>query len=306
MREALKRGAELILSSPIAARVGARRVRGRTLILAYHGIIPRSEARSAWPGGERSLHVPQALFAAQLDGLLRFADVTPLTRLDETGSGRPRIAITFDDAYHGAVTAGFDELVARDLPATVFVAPGRLDGHTFWWDALADASGELDARVRQHALDVLAGDDDRVREWAVGERRPFNSALPQYARAATRATLARAAQRPGITVGSHTWSHANLARLDADALSAELTRPLAWLRGEYADRAIPWLAYPYGLESPEARRAAHAAGYSAALRIDGGWHRASEASPFARPRLNVPAGLSVRGLMARVMGTFPA
>jgi peptidoglycan/xylan/chitin deacetylase (PgdA/CDA1 family) len=255
--------------------------------------------------GERALFIPQAMFAAQMDVLARDTDVAPLATLDEEGDGRPRIAITFDDAYHGAMTAAVDELVTRRLPATVFVAPGRLDGHVFWWDALAGASGELDSTMRRHALESLNGDDARVRSWAAANRVAANDELPLYARAATTAALTDAAARPGITFGSHSWSHPALPTLDSAQLTDELARSRQWLIEHFPQRSVDWLAYPYGLESAMVRQAAQDAGYAAAALIGGGWHRPADVQPHARPRLSVSAGRSLAGFRARVLGSIP-
>ena len=294
-----------MLASQLVTRFTARRVRGDSLILAYHGIVPSSAGETVG-AGERALYVRQRDFAAQLDMLSAVADVVPLARLDEAQPARPRVAITFDDAYHGAVTVAVEELVARNLPATIFVAPGRLNGHVFWWDALGDATRELDPRVRDHALTELAGADERVRAWANETRIVARDNLPPYARASSIADLLQAAKRPGITIGSHTWSHPNLTRLSRDELAKELSDSLAWVRAQFGSSALPWLAYPYGLESPAVRDAAATAGYVAGVRIDGGWHRGALRAPFARPRLNVGSGMSVYGLRARVLGAWPA
>jgi peptidoglycan/xylan/chitin deacetylase (PgdA/CDA1 family) len=277
-----------------------RRVRGKRLILAYHGIVPEGGA----PAGERTLFLAQRDFAMHLDMLADATDVAPLDRIDEPGDGRPRVAITFDDAYSGAVNEGVRELAKRGMPATIFVAPGRMKGHVFWWDALSDRSGSLDETVRQHALHELAGADELVRAWAKGEALPVSDDLPAYAQAATRAELAAALKFPGITVGSHSWSHRNLARLGVSDVVAEVRDSRAWLRAEFGEKAIDWLAYPYGLDSAIASRALAEASYVGAVRIDGGWHRARDVAPFARPRLNVPASLSVAGLRARLFGLF--
>jgi peptidoglycan/xylan/chitin deacetylase (PgdA/CDA1 family) len=275
-----------------------RRVRGKCLILAYHGIIPEGQS----PAGERSLFLAQRDFATHLDILAAEADVAPLNRIDEPGDGRPRVAITFDDAYSGAVNEGVRELVKRALPATIFVAPGRLNGHTFWWDALSQGSDSLDENVRHRAVNALKGSEEEVRAWAESTALEVSDTLPAYARAATQAELAAALALPGITVGSHTWSHRNLATLCASDVLAEVRRSRAWLRAEYGDRAVDWLAYPYGSDSPEARRFVALACYAGALRTDGGWHRSSDVSPFARPRFTVSAHLSAAGLRSRLNG----
>lgn len=275
-----------------------RRVRGKRLILAYHGIIPEGQA----PAGDPALFVTQRDFARHLDMLAAEADVAPLDRIDEPGDGRPRVAITFDDAYSGAVNEGVAELTKRNLPATIFVAPGRIDGHVFWWDALSRDNEALDETLRHHALHGLAGTDERVRAWAASATLPVSGVLPPYARAATRAELAAALAYPGITVGSHTWSHRNLAALGAGDVFAELRDSREWLRAQFGEKAVDWLAYPYGLDSIEAHRCVAKASYVGALRIGGGWHRPTDVSPFARPRFSVGSRLSVAGLRVRLNG----
>jgi peptidoglycan/xylan/chitin deacetylase (PgdA/CDA1 family) len=294
----IKEPIERAISSRAIAWMTQRRVRGKRLILAYHGIIPDGES----PAGERALFVAQRDFAMQLDMLAAEADVVPLDRLDEPGDGRPRVAITFDDAYSGAVKQGVWELAKRGLPATIFVVPGRLNGHVFWWDALSDGSEALDATVRHHALHELAGADERVRAWAASEALPASDALPAYARAATRAELVAALAFPRITVGSHTWSHRNLAALGASDIDAEVRESREWLHAEFDGKALDWLAYPYGLDSTEVHRAVAEASYEGALRIGGGWHRSTDVSRFARPRFSIGSCLSVAGLRARLNG----
>jgi peptidoglycan/xylan/chitin deacetylase (PgdA/CDA1 family) len=302
MHSLLKQPLERVLSSSYVAWVTRHRVRGKRLILAYHGVIPDG----AKPVGERTLFIAQGDFAAHLDMLSEVADVAPLDQIDQDGDGRPRVAITLDDAYRGAVCEGVRELVKRGLPATIFVAPGRLEGHIFWWDALSSGKGTLDRAVRDYALSTLAGSDERVRAWASGADLPTSDALPGYARAATREELRSAVAFPGITVGSHTWSHRNLANLGITEIVSELSRSRAWLKAQFAGKAIDWLAYPYGLDSVAARHAAADASYTGALRISGGWHDPARVSPFSRPRLNVPSGLSVAGLKTRMLGALLA
>jgi peptidoglycan/xylan/chitin deacetylase (PgdA/CDA1 family) len=236
--------------------------------------------------------------------LMAEADVAPLDRIDETGNERPRVAITIDDAYRGAVDAGVRELAARFLPATIFVAPGRLNNHVFWWDALSQQDAQLDEKLRNHALCELRGEDERIRAWAARAAIPTCDELPAYTQTATRDELAAALQFPGITLGSHTWSHPNLASLDISEVLAEVRRSREWLRAEFGDKVIDWFAYPYGLESVQARLAVADASYAGALRIDGGWHRPTDVSAFARPRFCIAAGLSVAGLRARLQGAL--
>jgi len=295
----LKFALERALASRSINRFTQRRLNGQRLILAYHGVIPDG----AEEAGERTLFITQRDFRAHLDLLAEFADVVALDVLDEEGDGRPRIAITIDDAYRGAVCEGVHELIQRSLPATIFVAPARLNDQVFWWDALA-RNGRLDPRVRHHALNELAGDDQRIRNWAASLKLPLSDTLPSYARAATVGELKQALGSPGITVGAHTWSHVNLPTLSVSDVFAEVSRPKAWLHREFPGKTLDWLAYPYGHDSETAHGALLHFCYVAAVKIDGGWHRADNVARFARPRLNVPSGLSVAGLKARILGAL--
>jgi peptidoglycan/xylan/chitin deacetylase (PgdA/CDA1 family) len=108
-----------------------------------------------------------------------------------------------------ALTAGLEELAKRRLPATVSCAC-FVPGGSFWWDSLAGKNG-LSERVREVALNRFCGLDEAIMAWAW--RRPCLDPGSVTSEAATQEELARAATTPGITFGSHTWSHANLSRL---------------------------------------------------------------------------------------------
>ena len=300
MHSIIKRPLEATLASRIVSSVSKQRVKGKRLILAYHGIIPDGAA----PAGERSLFITQRQFAAQLDMLCEIADVAPLDRIDDDGNGRPRVAITLDDAYKGAVCEGVAELVKRKLPATIFVASSFLGGRVFWWDALSTLNGAMDDGVREYALNSLAGSEGRVRHWASSAGLAMSDDLPDYARSATIAELRAAVQHPEITLGSHTSSHRNLARLDIAEIVSEVTQSRAVLKSHFGPRVIDWLAYPYGLDSIAARHAVAAAQYVGALRVEGGWHSAKRTSPYARPRLNVSSEWSVARLKAHAVGAL--
>lgn len=285
-------------------RITRWRKREDVLVLAYHNIVPHGEAS----GGDRSLHLPQRAFAQQLDTLRSMFDILPLDTLlspagaaPRTRGGRAGVVITFDDAYRGAVTAGVVELARRGMPATIFVPPAYVSGGVFWWDVLSPGDiGGLPLAERERALHELSGRGDQI--LASAARSCTALAIPpEHARCASESELRRAAATPGITLGSHTWSHPNLAALPPQELAEELARPLAWLRERFGS-VLPCLSYPYGLSSPEVERAAAAAGYRAALRIDGGWLPRAAMNHFALPRLNIPAGVSLQGFRLRCAG----
>lgn len=299
-RRHLKRTIELGALWSGAPSVMRWQRRGDVLILAYHNIVPND----AQVAGDRSLHLPRRRFAAQLDALVRTHDIIPLAAALAGHTGRRSAAVvTFDDAYEGAVTVGMAELEQRGLPATFFVAPSFVNGHDFWWDALTEpGTNALSPALRAWALDECAGRDAEIRARAPREHHAQITRAPSHARGAQEQQLVAAAAVRGITLGSHSWNHPNLTRLEDAALSTELHFPLDWLRERFTN-VIPVISYPYGLASPRVESAARVAGYSAGLRIDGGWLTGGKSiDPFAVPRLDVPSGLSAAGFELRVAG----
>lgn len=301
MRPIVKRLAEAALwrsGLPRLARGAAR----RRVVLAYHNVLPPGAAA----GADRSLHLQMGTFERQLDLLQRDATVVPLREIlagPARHDGRPTVAITFDDAYRGAVTVAAGVLAARGLAATIFVTPAMLGDPGFWWDALGAAAGFEDG-LRERLLTECRGEERRVRALAAAKGLPV-AEPPPAARPATVEELRAAAILPGITLASHTWSHPNLALLAPPEVREELRRPREWFTAQGL-AAEPYLTYPYGRWSPEVARVAEGAGYEAAFRVDGGALPDGAHDRFALPRLNVPAGLSAEGLGLRIAGLLRA
>ncbi|MDZ4672876.1 MAG: polysaccharide deacetylase family protein [Gemmatimonadota bacterium] len=299
MRAVVKGMVERALIASGIAAWRTRGLRGRTLVLAYHNILPPG----AQPGEDRALHLPLAAFCAQLDLLAATCEIIPLGTIFEHGileSTRPRIAITFDDAYRGAILAGIPELARRGLAATVFVPPGLLGAASLWWDDLLASSLTGSSRVTRRELlwqhqgraDLIGKDTGILRR-----REP----LDPHCGIATAEELSRAlAAHPGLEFGAHSWNHPNLAAISATDLDHELSRPLEWLNNRFPGRARPWLAYPYGLWSPDVAAVVKRHGYQAAWRVDGGWSHAPVPDPFTLPRLNIGTGLSLNGIRLRL------
>lgn len=298
LRRTARSVAERVVGTPAVVRHALRRRHGQAFILAWHNIVPHGEQAA----GERSLHTDQAVFAEQLDAI---AELLPVVRLRDlldgaTEPGPPVAVLTFDDAYLGAIEAGGEELARRGLSATVFVAPAFLGGRSFWWDAFADdESGELPPGLRDRALTDWAGMDTRVRA-GMAELGRVPRDLPAHARAVPVGTLLDARAAGVFELGAHTWSHPNLAALEAPARASEIERCVTWLN-EHAPEAVPALALPYGLGEAHAS-AAEAAGLVAVMRIEGGWAAPGPAKLQVLPRFNVPRGLTAGGLRLRLAG----
>lgn len=297
-RQATKRILERLLR---IVRGDPRRMAGRSLILAYHNVVPDGLQSQ----GDQSLHLPLSAFLRQIDLITAHCRVLSLTDLLAEGpfNDGPHVAITFDDAYLGAVELAFPELARRGLPSTLFVAPGLLGGRSFWWDELAGGPGGLPEDLRRSALEAEAGRYEWIRSRLL--LNADSGPLPSCFACASEQQLRALGELGGVTFGAHSWSHPNLVRIRPDELALELERPLEWLRTSGIPM-VPILAYPYGLASKTVVSAAEQAGYTAALLVAGGWLGTRARHPWAIPRYNVPAGLSDDGLMLRLAGVVAA
>lgn len=274
-------------------------VRPATAILAYHNIVPAGER----PAGDLSLHTDQAEFGRQLDWICDRYRVVPLAealmpRGEDASSSR--VAITFDDAYIGTMTAGLAELRARDLPGSVFVPPGLLGREGFWWDLLSAPGEPLESRFRRFALARLGGREDRILRFAADEGLRVTP-VPEHARPVSEQGLASAVHGSRVTLGNHTWLHHNLAGIELQEARREVRRGRSWLR-ESGLPTVDCLAYPYGIPNQEAVAAEDG---DAAVLVDGGlFERRGRVRGFPAlvPRINVPRGLSLDGLALRLAG----
>ncbi len=281
--------------APVAWRARRKQARrGGAVILAYHNVVEREHAGR----GDRSLHLPLDDFLEQIDRLALTHDIVPLTTLTSgpASGGRPRAAVTFDDAYRGTLRLAMPALAARGIPTTLFVPPGLLGGRGFWWDLLAVGGSGLPPATRERALGADAG-RPHVPE---GIAAP----APDY-EPGTVAEVLEALALPGMEGGSHTWSHANLTALSDRDLRDELERSRAWVTDHLGGAAADHLSFPYGLWDERVGRAAKAAGYRFLYRVEGGAALPEGGSfPAVLPRVNLPAGVSLRGFDLRLAGLF--
>jgi peptidoglycan/xylan/chitin deacetylase (PgdA/CDA1 family) len=112
-----------------------------------------------------------------------------------------------------------------------------------------------------------------------------------------------AAGRGQVTLGNHSWRHANLGALDTATVQEEVRATAAWLAAHAAAAVVPVLAYPYGLPPRDAEAALAGVGVTQALCVAGGWMTDGDGrAPWHLPRWNVPAGISPHGFRLRLRG----
>jgi peptidoglycan/xylan/chitin deacetylase (PgdA/CDA1 family) len=260
-----RRSAKALVKAAATRTIG-RRLAGdlgsRVVVLCYHSIHPRKSFATAAP----------EQFARHLDWLCTNCEIVPLRQVMDVAanrSGRPRVALTFDDGYEDNYTYAFPLLSEYRATATVFLTIGALE---------RDASVLAKLRMLRGATD----DDIAPLEWTqVAEMR-----------------------QNGIEFGSHTYSHANLARLSYEDARLELARSKAIME-ERLDAAVDSLAYPFGKPQRHFTREtvtlARAVGYERAAAVLFRRVRATD-DVYAIPRFFVDE--SVPALIAKVRGDW--
>lgn len=189
-----------------AADIGARRLLP-ALDPADRRIVLCYHSVDPAPG---PLSLTPALFDAHLAWLEAHAAVVALDELvADMGSG-PRVAITFDDGYADNHAHALPLLAARGMTATFFVTAGFL---------------ERDDEVLRHLTSIWTTPRDQLRPLAWSQVRELQAA--------------------DMAIGSHTWSHRNLARLTFDEAHEELRRSRAVIEERLGER-VRAVAYPWG------------------------------------------------------------
>src|SRR5205085_3751452 len=111
-------------------------------------------------------------------------------------------------------------------------------------------------------------------------------------RTSTESQLRALSDWSGLTLGSHTWSHPNLAVLDSDTLKSELESSRRYVI-EKLGSSGDLLAYPYGLSNSTVVTEAQNAGYRNCFAVTGGWFKPGSVPAGVVPRLNVPSGIPI-------------
>jgi peptidoglycan/xylan/chitin deacetylase (PgdA/CDA1 family) len=147
---AVKRRAKIAMSCAVYAaavatllvrRAVGRPARHKFVILYYHAVAAECRAN----------------FARQLDMLISRYNVVSADHQGPDAAGGWSVAITFDDAFQSVLDNAIPELVARRMPATIFVPAGVLGRQPAWdmEDGCADR-GEIVASAE--ALRAVASD----------------------------------------------------------------------------------------------------------------------------------------------------
>ena len=249
-------------ATTLTARLGARLRRALappTIVLLYHRVLP--EVRR----DINQLVTRVDAFAAHLAWVRQHARPLRLTEfLDQfrrpsrtkpaLDGGKPRVLITFDDAYVDNLHHALTVLQEFNVEATVFAASGLIGTNSpFWWDELesivfdgvGDTSDEARRRTyrEQHARLKPMTHEERnavLAELATRTGPPSS----EFGRPMTWSEL-RVWCDAGMSVGGHTRTHPQLSAQQSDDVAREITQCRRELQ-LHLERAIDAFAYPFG------------------------------------------------------------
>lgn len=302
--------ADLLGLAGILRRLAAK---NSSLVLTFNRVLPRDERLLCY---DSRLVVTEAAFIALLQLLQEHYEIAPLTEvLTRPGSrsGRPQVALTFDDGWEDTYRIAFPHLLQANIPATIFLCTGMIDTN---WLLPEERFARIWDQCTAHALlDELVVD---LRHWGLGrlkdpgvrpqkhywfqemQRMPVAGRLllldhfeGRYATASVHSrrfltwTEIRAMIGTGlVTVGSHTHRHATLtSENDRDIrLELETSRQKLW---EHTGTHANMISYPNGMWNRRTVNIVQStAGFSYGLTGQSGTVSA-HSNPYCIPRIAV-------------------
>jgi len=297
--------------------------RGSLIVLTYHRVLPAYD-----PLLENEPSVEQ--FAGQLDLLSSNFNILPLAeavaRLAKNSLPSRALSITFDDGYANNYQNALPLLEERGIPATIFVAPGLLDGGRMFNDLIIEAirsapAPALDLDALGLGYYPLVNDFDRrnAASRVIGQlkylhqdfRYEMASRIVEHVGAAPALNLmmskeqVRDAARRGLEIGAHTMTHPILRNTDDDLARREIVESRGILR-EITGQPVSNFAYPNGRPGSDydARHVAmvREAGFTASVTT--AWGCAARGADMLQlPRI-APWDKTARRFSARILRAY--
>ena len=291
-----------------------RELRGQCVVLMYHRVMPDTARQQTF--SHDAIIVDPQRFAMHLDTLARHFEVVTLSdyaaSLDAgVVAERPRLLITFDDAWADNYHTAYPRLRERGLPATIFVPVDYIgSGKLFWQEELGhllraaceiDSAQTLLSRYGWQDLPALAEParstciKQAVRDIKHLDYAALETVLNQF-----RALTGRVDHGPDaylsleqmremaahdIRFESHACSHRMLPRLSDGEIATELQRSFDWLREKLGTAPLA-IAYPNGDFDKRVLERTQAAGYRLGFSTRAGAIDTQE-SRYALRRVNI-------------------
>lgn len=195
------------------------------------------------------------------------------------------LCLTFDDGYANNFTRVLPILEKHHVPAAFFITAIRAKGYAYLWTDFYDMlrfsvnsleyNGEtylknklknfiskesgmpLNQQLRQLSFDEI---EDFMRETAQKTGLKMADFPEDYHLQLTAEQIKTMVQSPLVTIGSHTYTHADVTVRPLEEAIEEMRFSKEWLENT-SQKEVEAFAFPYGVYSAETVNAAKSAGY---------------------------------------------
>lgn len=265
------------------------------VILCYHRVA--TDAHDPY-----SLCITPIEFRRQMEFLRAQCHPVRLREVVQNGadrSGRPRVAITFDDGYLDNLTEASPILEELGVPATFFVTSAALaEPQMYWWDVLARAA----VSDKQTIHNTLVHADLSKRRQVLTALRLIASSLSDETtpRPMSAEEIRTLASKTNHEVGVHTTNHVFLPSQPSDVCAHELEDCKASLE-RLLERPISSVSYPFGGVNDDVASLARTAGFDVGVTVQRGVVR-PDTDPLQLPRIEVKAGMDLSNVLHQLVG----
>jgi peptidoglycan/xylan/chitin deacetylase (PgdA/CDA1 family) len=278
-RTRIRRALLSVLSRTGAYRLFEARARGVGAVFTLHRISQRTSRAGFAPNRILEITSDFLLETIYLVKRLGYETVSLdecRRRLVEGDTGTPFVSFTLDDGYADNYTEAFPIFREHGVPFTIYLCPGLIDGTArYWWLDLEDLVAandriEVDLEGRKHDLTCVTDAQKHrcfeVVYWAL-RRMPHQRQMslveelverylpepPPRPEMLSEPMIHEMAASGLLTVGAHTVTHPQLAKLDRKGVIDEMQRGRDLVRERYGidPRHV---AYPYGDETSAGAR----------------------------------------------------
>ncbi len=281
--------------------------RSSFVILTYHRVISRSEAKKGVQGG---MYVEPETLECHIKFLKKYFSIQPISEIlssPEGSDAKPSCALTFDDGWHDFYTNCYPILKAYEVPAMVFLPTDFIGTeNSFWTDRLSSLIYQRCRHSDVTTLSVggqpttnpvvstvlgLKGSFESCQESAIALLKMLRNEDIEKAIAELSSRWGIEPKLPGrlflswekvsemqqtglISFGSHTATHRILTTLRKGEIQEELMKSREELIArKAADASFVAFSYPNGNYNDEICQLVRDEGYSFAVTTKRGWNR---------------------------------
>lgn len=236
--------------------------KGRLSILIYHRVLPEQDFM-------RPNEPTVAVFNWHMQLISRYFSPLSLANalelMDKNQLPNNAICVTFDDGYADNEKYALPILQKWEIPATVFVSTGFMNGGRMWNDTVVEAVRCMNANICLESIGLGSyeiNNNDQKREAAyhiISKIKHLNPserlAITEYIESICPTVLPTDLMlnhktllnlvEAGIEIGGHTVNHPILANLSNEEALEEITRGKQIIEG-IIDKKIRYFAYPNG------------------------------------------------------------